>query len=164
MRIEIMNLKKSKTMKELKDTYRQLVFIFHPDRGGLTSDMQDLNSVYAEYFKILKDSMDKETPEYRSVKNETPSDLMDIISKIVHLDGLEIEIVGSWVWVSSDEKSWEYRDYLKEIGFKWSKGRKKLYYTKDVEKVGFYKKKTFDELRATYGNTKIESERVQRVG
>lgn len=160
---DIMKLKNSSSMTELKEIYRRLAFILHPDRGGSTEEMQELNSIYSECFTRFKNSMDKESKEYTSVKHEVPNDLIDILSKIIHIDGLIIEVVGSWVWIDKNEVTWEYREYLKEIGFQWSKARRKLYFAKGFEKTGYYKKKSFQEIRENYGSQRIEGVKADRL-
>ena len=40
-------------LNELKSAYRQLVMLYHPDRGGDNEKMKQLNYEYARYLKLL---------------------------------------------------------------------------------------------------------------
>lgn len=43
-----------KTIEELKEQYKKLAFEHHPDRGGKTADMQQINNEYDELLKQVK--------------------------------------------------------------------------------------------------------------
>lgn len=51
--------------------------------------------------------------------SEVEKKVKEALDKIVHLEGLEIEIIGVWIWVSGDTKT--HKEILKEAGFKWNK-------------------------------------------
>ena len=42
-----------KTIEELKSQYKKLAFAHHPDRGGNTADMQQINNEYDEIFTFI---------------------------------------------------------------------------------------------------------------
>lgn len=42
------------TLEDLKKQYKKLAFQNHPDRGGKTSDMQEINAEYEVLFSRLK--------------------------------------------------------------------------------------------------------------
>ena len=47
-----------------------------------------------------------------------------VLKNIIHFHGLDIDVVGSWVWVAGN--TFLYKEQLKELGFKWSPNRKKM--------------------------------------
>lgn len=47
------------TLEDLKKQYKKLAFQNHPDRGGKTSDMQEINAEYEALFSRLKDTHKK---------------------------------------------------------------------------------------------------------
>lgn len=47
------------TLEDLKKQYKRLAFQNHPDRGGKTSDMQEINAEYEDLFSRLKDDTQK---------------------------------------------------------------------------------------------------------
>ena len=44
------------TLEELKNQYRNLAMQHHPDRGGTTADMQEINAEYDRLFARLKNT------------------------------------------------------------------------------------------------------------
>jgi hypothetical protein len=76
------------TLDDLKRSYHALCKELHPDCGGSTEAMQALN---AEYQTMLRRVMHGDF----STEAEA-SELLyrDKIAAIVHLDGLELEIIG----------------------------------------------------------------------
>lgn len=55
--------KSVKSYKELKDTYKALLKVNHPDNGGNLEVMQEINAEYDALFKIWKDRYESETGE-----------------------------------------------------------------------------------------------------
>lgn len=95
------------TLEDLKKQYKKLAFQNHPDRGGKTSDMQEINAEYEALFSRLKDTHKNAEGEFytaRTATTETATEFMDIIEKLIHMEGIEIEVCGSWVWVTGDTR------------------------------------------------------------
>ena len=44
------------TLEELKKQYKQLAVKHHPDKGGNTTDMQEINAKYDRLFELLKNT------------------------------------------------------------------------------------------------------------
>ena len=91
------------TLEDLKKQYKKLAFQNHPDRGGKTSDMQEINAEYEALFSRLKDTHKNAEGEFytaRTATTETATEFMDIIEKLIHMEGIEIEVrflgVGHW--------------------------------------------------------------------
>ena len=85
---------------------------------------------------------------------------MEIIEKLIHLDGIEIEICGTWIWLTGN--TYFHREYLKEIGCRWSSGHKKWYWTE----APFYNKsskKSMERIRLEYGSEKVATVRQDRL-
>ena len=88
--------KDSKTLEELKAEYRRLIKIHHPDRGGDPETMKQVNNEYEAAFNLLKDKHNA-THDEQHQTTETPEEFMEIIEKLLKLDGLDIELCGSWI-------------------------------------------------------------------
>lgn len=71
------------TLEDLKKQYKRLAFQNHPDRGGKTSDMQEINAEYEDLFSRLKDVHKNAQGEFytaRTATTETATEFM-VLSK-----------------------------------------------------------------------------------
>lgn len=130
MKIEL--LKGITTLEELKGAYKKLAMKFHPDRGGSIEKMQALNAEYEYLSKELKESA------------ENTAMYIDIINALIDIEGLTIEIVGTWIWVSGDTKP--HKELLKELKFRWNKTRE------------LWQKRPEGDTKRTRGNKKSDAE------
>lgn len=144
------------TLEDLKKLYKKLAFKNHPDCGGSTETMQEINAEYESLFGRLKDTHKNAQGEfYTSYKEttETASEFMDIIEKLIRMDGIEIEVCGSWLWVTGNTKS--HKDELKALKFRWSSNKAAWYFHRDGYKKRSNKSLTLDDIRGYYGSEKI---------
>ena len=148
-----------KTLEELKKAYKKLAKQYHPDlNGGTTNDiMKEINREYDILFERVKNfhtTADGKT--YEKATTETSAEFRDIINKIINFN-IDIEIIGTWVWCFN---SYEYREQLKSLGFKYSASKKAWCWH-----TGEYKakksRKSLDEIRATYGSETIKKKEEQ---
>ena len=151
-------LKNIESLEHLKKEYRKWAMKLHPDCGGSDMEMKKLNDEYENLFEIMKGrEKHQKTNTTKEATEETAKTYPRIIDRLVHMEGLEIEIIGYWIWIGGN--SYPYREELKAIGFRWSKGRKKWYYsTIGLDSKGYYKKEKFNTLRNRYGSQKIETQ------
>ena len=139
-----------KTLEDLKAEYKKLVFKHHPDRGGDTATMQEINGEYEVMFERVKNiHRNKDGETYEKENTEKPNEFRDTIEKLIKMSGVHIEIIGCFIWVSGNTKP--YKDDLKEIGFKWH-SKKVCWYLAPAD----YKKRSkkefqMNEIRNMYG-------------
>lgn len=96
---------------DIKAAYRKACSLYHPDRNPAGQEMMKLvNQAYEALKDFSGDVTDHHQQNYGEAINEA-------LNAIITL-GLEIEICGSWVWVSSNTKL--YREVLKAAGYKWA--------------------------------------------
>lgn len=142
------------TLEDLKHVYKTLVFKHHPDRGGDLETMKAVNVEYEKAFKRLKDAHNKQ-PEGRKT-TETPEEFREIIEKLIILDGLEIELCGSWLWIGGNTK--EHREALKAAGCRWSRSKQKWHWHHEEAGARWSRgRSSMNEIRAKYGSQIVES-------
>lgn len=153
--------KNCRNLEELRQAYKDLLKKHHPDNGGDLAKCQEINAEYKKAFDKLKNGrqhFEEEQDEPTSKKWDEAADelIRNQIFNFVHFDGLNIEIIGSWVWI--DGNTFAYREELKAKGFKWSKSRKKWHWTSQPTPGYFKGRKSFDEIRNKYGSERIVRE------
>lgn len=147
------------TLEELKRQYKQLALKHHPDLGGNTTDMQQINSEYDILFEKLKHThATAEGKTYTESKEttETPDEFKNIINALINLEGINIELCGSWLWITGNTK--EHKEVLKGLHFRWSKSKCAWYYHTEDYKKSSKKTYSLDEIRDLYGSETIKSE------
>lgn len=110
-----------KTLEELKKAYRRLAMENHPDRGGSVEVMQAINAEYEMLFNEMKNTSSSGSGS-RKQTQETAADFISIIDKIINLEGITIEICGTWLWVGGDTKP--VKDVLMDAGLFWASKKK----------------------------------------
>ena len=142
-----------RTLDDLKAEYRRLVKIHHPDRGGDLETMKAINNDYQEAFEALKNAHNAQADEAHQT-TETPEEFIEIVNKLLKLDGLDIELCGSWLWIGGNTR--EHKDALKAAGCRWSQNKKLWYWHHAEEGSRWHKgKRTIGEIRAKYGSQHI---------
>lgn len=148
-----------KTLEELKKQYKALAIKHHPDRGGKTSDMQAINAEYDALFNRLKDihaTTDGKTYTATTETTETSDEFKNIIDKLIHLDGIQVEICGSWLWITG--ATFKHKAVLKALKFRWSKSKRAWYYRTANYRKTSSKAFTLDQIRDLYGSKAINTE------
>ena len=138
-----------RTLEEVKRRYKELALRHHPDRGGNTATMQEIN---AEYESIMKNpifSFAEQSEEEQQEFIRYP----EIIDQVVRLHGVIIELIGNWIWLSGN--TYPYRSQLKEIGFYFAPKKVMWYYRPPEYKSINKSPKTIEYIRAKYGTEKI---------
>lgn len=143
-----------RTLEELKKQYRTLAMKHHPDCGGNTADMQSINAEYDILFEQLKTVHTTATGDtYTANTDETPEQFKNIINRLIVLEGISIEIIGSWVWVTGN--TYQHKEVIKSLMFRWSNSKKAWYFHGDNYHKTSKKTFTLDEIRDLYGSQTI---------
>ena len=156
-----------KTLDELKKAYRRLAMQYHPDCGGSTEAMQEINNEHDALFEILKRQHNAQaqadTTGKTKATTETAEEFRQILDILLRLDGLEIELCGSWLWIGGNTR--EHKDELKAAGCRWS-NNKKLWYWHHAEEGRKWHKgsKTMNQIRNKYGSQTYRSGGADRLG
>lgn len=158
-------LKDIKTLEELKKAYRKWAMKLHPDLGGSTEEMQILNAEYEKLFARVKDiHTNKDGQEYRKATTEAPQDFIKIINELLKLNGIHIEVIGCFLWVSGNTKP--HKDKLKELGLKWHNKKSCWYLAPEGYRRYSNQEYSMEYIRDLYGvqyDEETQREEVHRM-
>lgn len=147
--------KNIKTRQELRKKYRELCKQFHPDVNPNTdgTEMKEINSEYDGLIKVLPSEKTSESTTNNGGESSTdnaPDIYRVIIEKIISIPDIQIEIIGTWLWVSG--KTYEYREIFKSFGMRYTKTKKAWYYNGGNTEYHRGYHKNLDEIRDKYGS------------
>ncbi|WP_426587923.1 J domain-containing protein [Mucilaginibacter sp. R-33] len=147
------------TLDEVKAQYKKLAKQFHPDLGGDTATMQEINKEYAfGSAKAIKgESLSDEETENEILSSEA---YRKAIEQIIHLDGISIELVGYWIWVTGS--TYPVRATLKSAGFFFASTKQAWYFRTAEYKVSQSSGKSLDEIRSKYGSDLLNDHRPKQ--
>ena len=153
--------KSCKTAEDVKKKYHELVKAYHPDLHDekdfeyYNKIMQKVNAEYDIAWGIYKNvhaTANGETTYEKKgeqATTEIPETFKAIINALIHCEGLTIDLVGSWVWVTGN--TYTHKQTLKDNGFKWANAKKAWYWHADDDKPRRHSKMTLDEIKDVYG-------------
>ena len=147
-------------LQALKARYRELAKAHHPDLHPEEGDeiMKAINAEYDELVRRLShvapDGRTEATAEQARDAADMATAYREAVYKIIHLDGLEIELCGAWLWVSGD--TYKHRDALKAAGYRWASA-KKMWYWRSEEYAGHHSRRKTDiaDIRMKYGSERV---------
>ena len=153
-------VKEINSLEELRKLYRQLVIKYHPDNGGSGEAIKEINKEYEIMFARLKNDFEhKDTYSSASDKQKQSYDwekdkqIRDMIMKLSRFEGISVEIIGVWIWVSN---CYEYRKQLKELGFHWAKQKQMWYIHFDDYHKFSQRPASMSYIRAKYGSVEVK--------
>lgn len=154
------------TLDDLKSAYRRLAMKHHPDRGGDLETMKAINAEHDALFETLK-KRHNETADDDRKTTETAEEFREVIAALMKLDGLDVELCGSWLWIGGNTK--EHKEALKAIGCRWSNNKKLWYWRHNEEGRKWHRgNRTMGEIRTKYGSQTFtsggESSNYERIG
>ena len=137
---------------DLKKTYKKLCFELHPDLGGSKEKFQEMVNEYESIFDYWKNN-NNTTQEKKYHTSEGVKDYKDIVDTLLKL-GLDFDLVGNWIWIIANKKTYPIREKINSLGFIYSKSKRKFW--KDLsnnvtEKTKGYKGKNYDKITQKYG-------------
>ena len=166
------------TQEEAKAEYRRLVKTHHPDVGGNTATMQAINAEYAQFIagEAKKGARERQAEAHADNRksaadfhdlDEVGEKIAEVIRFALNLNGVEVELMGLWVWLTGNTKAhketikaWnEGREPQEKI--KWSP-KKSAWYFAGVPSFN-RKNSTLDEIRQAYGSIKFKSKKLEEL-
>lgn len=153
-----------RTYEELKKEYRRLARKLHPDFGGDAEEFKKMAAEYDEAVKNLNRTGETrktaEGREYQYKETADPAEYRDIIDKMLHWN-VNIEIIGSWLWVSGE--TYSHRKELKAMHFGFSGKKKAWYYHSEPFRKESSKRFSLDDLRNIYGSETVKEAAERRA-
>lgn len=154
------------TFEELKQVYKALCKQYHPDiNPDGEKSMMEINAEYDHIVEsgTLHHTFDKEAPDYvRTAAEKAASaaamkEYREIISRLVILEGLNIELCGAWLWISGT--TFMHKNALKAAGCFYAP-KKQMWYWRPAELAERKTRKTMSmaHIRTRYGSVAIEGE------
>ena len=147
-------------LDDAKRMYRDLAMRYHPDRGGDTRTMQDINAEWADlqtHFSRI--DQDAYTRKAHAEGRKCAADFNDMdkifaalrekIKAALEIPNVTVELCGLWIWVTGDTKP--ARETLKTMGFHFAP-QKVAWYFAGIPSNG-RGRKSLDEIRNIYGST-----------
>ena len=153
------------TVESIKAEYRRLAMINHPDHGGQTATMQEINAQYHEALKSVNGTVNVDetgrshTYNYNATMEQ---EIMDKISQLVSAGvakQAEILLIGVWVWITGDTKP--IKEVLKAAGCRWHSKRMCWYW----QNTGYsgHSRADLGSLAAKYGATQFRDRETMQL-
>lgn len=157
------------SLEELKKAYKAACLKLHPDKGGDAKEFAAMQSEYEETAKLLakaeqgqarhnkKDGTAKTAEEILQEQKE----FAEVLQKLINLNGLQLEVCGSWLWISGN--TYEWRAEIKGAGCKFA-NKKKIWYWHAGEWIKKVRRTlTMDEIRELHGSEIIKGIAAPRL-
>lgn len=117
---------------------------------GQDEMLKALRTEYSTLMSVLTESKPVE-----AVKEETPtlSDIIKYLQEKVNPEGLKLEIVGKWLWLSG--ATFSVKEALKELGFRYSPDKKSWYWRSDEDRSTNEKPIPLEMIREKFGSQRV---------
>lgn len=145
--LSILGLSSGATNEEVRAAYKTAAKKYHPDINPAGAEMMKLVNAALD---ILKECTSSKTEEQT---DENYGDVLNAaLSAIIDLEGLDIEICGSWIWVSGE--TWTHKGALKAAGFRYASKKKKWNFRPTTWKSSSRGNWSMDEIRNRHGSAR----------
>lgn len=155
------------TLEEVKHMYRDLAKANHPDKGGDTATMQDINTQYIKAIAYVA-RMEKNYKGQDRTESEIETEILqaeayrEAVNKIIHLQGIKIELVGCWLWVTGETKQHAAILNSQPQKFTYAKKRTDLsawfFRTNEYKVTNRGQRMSLDAIRNKYGSTEVKQD------
>lgn len=143
----------------VKAAYRKACFKYHPDRNPAGLEMMKAVNVAYESIKDF-------TGEVHHDLNDFGESLNDAINFASNLEGVTIEIMGAWVWLTGNTK--EYKTQIKEFEsngekYRWAPKKCAWYFRPSDYKSYNRGKWDLDTIRDKYGSKEVRGKQSTKL-
>jgi len=122
-----------KDLDSLKAEFKRLIFYYHPDRNDSEDATRITQEIISEYNYLLNTSDFSTSAIDFDIENEfcERDTYLNIINTLSKIDGIIIEVIGHWIWVSGN--TFANKEILKELKFMFA-SKKKMWFYRDEDK------------------------------
>lgn len=148
------NVTSDTTIDDLKKQYYKLAKIHHPDTGGSNESFRDMNNEYESLQNHILTNGNFSSFERKN--EESISEIYrEIIDSIISIQGIVIELIGTWIWISGN--TFPVKEQIKAAGFKFhSKKSMWFWYPGEYKKFN-NQEMDIENIRKKYGSNEIKS-------
>jgi len=155
--LNLLSLTSPTTQADIKKAFKAASLKYHPDRNPAGAQMMiAINSAY-ELLKDLGNSVETDKAQEQSGFNggSYSEEFNNVLNTLLTLDGLIIEIIGNWAWLSGDTKKHAKILGRKEggLGCRYASKKKMWYFRPEEYRSSSRKSTDMDEIRGKYGST-----------
>jgi len=154
----------ARTLEDVKQLYKKYARELHPDCNpdrDTTAEFQEMQRQYNTAFENLKHiHVNKDGETYEKETEETPEQFAGIINALLRMDGLMIELCGSWLWITGNTRA--HSEELKALKFRWSKNKSAWYFHFEPYKKRSKKSVDLDTIRSMYGSQRFTEQTASR--
>ena len=155
--LDIFGLNGKAVFSDIKLAYRKACSQYHPDRNPAGLEMMKvINSAWSALSDYVEGSVSVEEESELNLSEE----MNDALNAIIGL-GLEIEICGTWIWVSGDTRT--HKEALKLGGYKWAPKKMLWHWRPEGSKSWSKGKYSMDEIRSAHGSVNIKTKSFARL-
>ena len=134
------------TLERVEQRFLELTKVF-------AGQNEMLGLIHADY-TVLKGTHSIAKPVETNKVQPTMNQMIDALHSKIKSDGIQVEIIKDWLWVSG--KTFDVRDELKELGFRYSSDKKSWYWRDDEKRIsGKHDPLPFNEIREKYGSREV---------
>ena len=147
-----------KTLQEVKELYRNLAKLHHPDKGGDLATMQLINNQYSKAVVLIAKGGQFTAQEAEAEILQAEA-YQEAVNKVVNLEGCKLELIGSWLWITGATK--QHAAILKSepARFTWAKKKTDFsawfFRTADHKTSNRGQKMELEQIRNKYGSQAI---------
>lgn len=147
--LNVFNLSGTITNEAIKDAYKKLCLKYHPDRNPAGNDMMKLVNAAYEWLNRNADRIN-EGFSYTEGAYDYAAKFGGVLEQLRALEGLELEIIGNWIWISGETKA--NKEALKTIGCRYASHKVRWYFRPEEHRsLGNRKSHSMDEIRDMHG-------------
>jgi hypothetical protein len=131
--------------------------------GEIQLRYDELSKVFVDHDEILKvlrseystlmNVISEPTVAFEAKEQVSISEKIKELQDNIRLEGLQIEICGTWLWVTG--KTFQVKESLKELGFRYSSDKLSWYYRQSDYRSGNQKPVPLEMIREKYGTNVV---------